>query len=53
MILVTRGFPSVSVYLRISAVISIKKESRTPLFQRVKTSEISASGNPKPRFMRS
>src|SRR5438046_4494968 len=53
MILVTRGTPSSSLYLRISAVISIKKESKTPLFQRENTSEISDSGIPNPRFIRS
>ena len=32
-ILVTRGSPSSSLYFRMLAVISIRKESNSPLFQ--------------------
>jgi len=46
-----RGVPSSSLKYIISRVISIKKESKTPLFHFVKTSPISLSCMPNPRFM--
>ena len=49
-ILVRSGSPSSSLNLRMLAVISMRKESRTPLFQVLKMSAISSSWRPRPRL---
>jgi len=49
----TRAVPSSSLKYMMSRVISIRKESRTPLFHLVKTSPISLLERPRPRFMMS
>lgn len=49
----TRGVPSSSLKYMMSLVISIRKESKTPLFHVAKTSPICLLVKPRPRFMMS